>query len=259
MASYLYLKNRITNTDNRPVVAVVEGIEVPQYPIKASELDMMFGDIDSMDMMTDLWDTIKDAVDTQQVAFKKVACERYGVTYNGSVSVDMEEQRLSNTQAKEAHTNLYLELWGAYYKSYYDTDTTVYIDDLWVMFAQWRVNKLQTEYLKLAEGIDRGIFYVCYDALFYITSDYDKLYSYDMFTGDAEEASNTDNTADNICDVTQCIWESLQKYLGLNSGSYSSFRDWAVEQKDTKEIADIISEMLWGFKGCAMIKKIGIL
>lgn len=257
MASYLYLKNRITNTDNRPVVAVVEGIEVPQYPIKASELDMVFGDIDSMDMLTDLGDTIKDDVDTQQVAFKKVACERYGVTYNGSVSVDMEEQRLSNTQPKETHITLYSELWGTYYKSYYDIDTPVYIDDLWVMFEQWRVNKLKDVYPKLAEGIDRGIFYVCYDALFYITSDYDKLYAYDMFTGDAEEASNTDNTADNICDVTQCIWESLQKYLGLNSGSYSSFRDWAVEQKNADTIADIISEMLWGFKGCVMIKEIG--
>lgn len=253
MASYLYLKNRITNTDNRPVVAVIEGIQVPQYPIKASELDLVFSDIGNVDMLTDLGDTIKDAVDTQQEAFKKVACERYGVTYNGSVSVDMEEQRLSNTQAKEAHINLYSELWGAYYKSYYDTDTTVYIDDLWVMFAQWRVNKLQTEYLKLAEGIDRGIFYLCYNGLFYITSKYERLYAYDMFTGDADEASNTDN----ICDVTQCIWESLQKYLGLNSGSYDSFRDWAVEQKDTKEIADVLSKMLWGLNSCVMIKEIG--
>lgn len=256
MASYLYLKNRITNTDNRPVVAVVEGIEVSQYPIKASELDMVFDDIDSMDMLTDLGETIKDAVDTQQEEFKEAACERYGVAYNGSVLVDMEEQRLSNTQAKEAHITLYSELWGTYYKSYYDIDTQVYIDDLWIMFEQWRANKLQTEYPKLAEGIDIGIFYLCYNELFYITADYKRLYSYDMFTGDAEEASNKDNTADNICDVTQCIWESLQKYLGLNSGSYSSFRDWAVEQKDTKEIADVLSKMLWGLNSCVMIKEI---
>lgn len=182
MASYLYLKNRVTNTDNRPVVALLEGIQVPQYPIKASELDMVFSDIDNVDMLTDLGETIKDAVDTQQEAFKKVACERYSVAYNGSVSVDMEEQRLSNTQPKSPYVALYGALWASYYRSYYDTDTTVYIDDWWVMFTQWRVNKLQTEYPKLAEGIDRGIFYLCYNGLFYITADYKRLYSYDMFT-----------------------------------------------------------------------------
>lgn len=257
MASYLYLKNRLTNTDNRPVVALVEGIQVPQYPIKASELDLVFSDIGNVDMLTDLGDTIKDAVDAQQEEFKRVVCERYGVSYCSAVFADMEKQRLSSVQPKSPHVDLYSALWASYYRSYYDTDTTVYIDDLWVMFAQWRVNKLQTEYPKLAEGIDRGIFYVCYNGLFYITANYERLYAYDMFTGDAEEASNTDNTADNICDVTQCIWESLQEYLGLNSGSYSSFRDWAVEQKNADTIADIISEMLWGFSDCAMIKEIG--
>lgn len=259
MASYLYLKDRYNNIDDRPVVAVVAGINVPQYPIKASELDTIFNEIDSMDILEDLEETIKEAVNEQQETFKKIACERYGVIYNSCVSSDMEVQRIHNTNSKTLppYVALYASLWASYYNSYYDTATSVYIDDICVMYGKWRADKLRKDYPQLAKGIEKGVFCVCYAYLFYITADYDKLYSYAMFTGDSTEESNTDKTADNITDVTDAIWQGIKKYLGLYGTTYASFEDWAAEQMDVDVISDIVSEMLWGFKGCVMIKKIG--
>lgn len=255
--NYLYLKDRVNNIDNRPVVAVIEGVSVPQYPIKASEIDKLFSEIDNYCVLDDLSVTIREAVDDQQKTFKKIACDKYGVIYNSSVLVDMEDQRLQTAQPGRPHIDLYRALWGEYYRSYYDIDTKIVIDDLWGMYNAWRALKIKEVYPKVSKGISAGVFYVDDSALLYISADYDRLYAYDKWTGDpAEESSLGYSVADNITDVTQCVWESLQKHLGIYSGSYGSFEDWAVDQKDTNTIADVVSEMLWGFKGCVMIKEI---
>lgn len=234
--SYLYLDNSaFTGEDTREIVGYVGNIAVPQYPVKASELDKLFSDVEYVDILDDLDSTVREATDKQYKAF----AEALGVTDTNEL-VDLLFDRAN---ADKHIAEAYKRCCHLYNKSFYDAVSPYRLDDICIMFGQWAAQKLAGN-KELAELIDDG-FLSPWGGQFYLINGKVLLYS---LPDDDDEYCHTEAEArpsSALFDVTSCIWRQIQAYYGISAGR--SFAEWTAG-RSYRSIMNAIAAAVWGLK-----------
>ena len=245
--SYLYLDHSaITGEDTRPIVGYVantcgrgdRSIAVPQYPVKASEIELLFKDIPYLDILADIDSTVREAVDNQLTAFARAL----GVTDSKALA----DLVISGKNVDKRVEAAYSKCCTLYYRSFYDVDTPYYVDDVSRLFEQWAAQKLKDNE-ELAALIKDG-YLSPWGGQFYLT-EVDKVLLYSIPDDDDgyTEKEVEDQPSFALFDVTTCIWQQIKAYYGITEGSGIGWERWAAE-RSYRDIMDAIAQAVWGFK-----------
>lgn len=236
--SYLYLDHSaITGEDTRPIVGYVGGIAVPQYPVKASEIELLFKDIPYLDILDDIDSTIIEAVDKQEKAFARAL----GVTAFDEMYLLCKEKKHTDKRIEEA----YSKCCTIYYRSFYDVDAPYYVDDVCRLFEQWTAQKLKDN-AELSALIKDG-YLSPWSGQFYLINDKVLLYSLPDDDDGYTEKEMEDQPSFALFDVTSCVWQQIKAHCGIPAGDSITFESWATE-RSYRDIMDAIAQAVWGFE-----------
>lgn len=236
--SYLYLDHSaITGEDTRPIVGYVGGIAVPQYPVKASEIELLFKDIPYLDILADIDGTVIEAVEQQKDAFARAL----GVTDSKALADLVISGKHTDKRIEEA----YEKCRRLYHRSFYDTDTPYYIDDVSRLFEQWTAQKLKDNE-ELSALIKDG-YLSPWSGQFYLINDKVLLYSIPDDDDGYTEKEMEDQPSFALFDVTSCVWQQIKAHYGITEDSGITFESWVTE-RSYRDIMDAIAQAVWGFE-----------
>lgn len=239
--SYLYLDNSvITGKDTRHIVGYVGGVAVPQYPVKASEIELLFKDIPSLEILADIEGTVREAVDNQLNAFAIAL----GVTGSDALS----DLVINGKNVDKRVEAAYFKCCTLYYRSFYDANTPYYIDDVYRLFEQWTAQKLKNN--KELSALIKDGYLSPWSGQFYLINDKVLLYSIPDDDDGYTEKEMEDKPSFALFDVTSCVWQQIRAYYDIPADSGISFESWATE-RSYRGIMDAIAQAVWGFEDSA--------
>ncbi len=251
---YLYITNEENNTDNRPIVATFEGLAVPQFPFKHSELPLLFAEVakgGGANLAT-ASDLITEAIEKQETYFLDVIT-------NGDKENKLKliSYRYGNRKDKEAvltelpkEAILMNKCITAFYNSCEGLSDD--LENLYIPFRAEQVRKGGNE--SLADVIEQNKLYP-HGQLLYLTEDNSRLLVIvDCFDEDINE---DDEQSDFVCDITAPILQGLKEALG-GLADNKSFAD-IVGEYSKEELEKLLAFVIWGYETngeAIIIKKI---